>query len=144
MFFSAKRVAFYFLTALAWLPASHAQDPAPFKKEEIEQLVAPIALYPDPLVAQILMASTYPLEVVAAALAHLAFVERHTQQTPAALIAIASLQPAQIGAHQLIEQVAGQLLETTVGIDQWLFQTTRLADDDAFGRIVDYAAHEFR
>jgi hypothetical protein len=33
----------------------------------LEQLVAPIALYPDPLLAQILMASTYPLEVVEAA-----------------------------------------------------------------------------
>jgi hypothetical protein len=29
--------------------------------------VAPIALYPDPLLTQILMASTYPLEVVEAA-----------------------------------------------------------------------------
>ena len=37
-----------------------------FKQEELEQLVAPIALYPDSLVAQILMASTYPLEVVQA------------------------------------------------------------------------------
>src|SRR5262249_51936727 len=37
-----------------------------FRPEEIEQLVAPIALYPDPLVSQILMASTYPLEVVQA------------------------------------------------------------------------------
>jgi len=44
-----------------------APAPAAFKKEEIEQLVAPIALYPDALVAQILMASTYPLDVVAAA-----------------------------------------------------------------------------
>jgi hypothetical protein len=35
-------------------------------KEEIAQLVAPIALYPDELVAQILMASTYPLEIVQA------------------------------------------------------------------------------
>jgi hypothetical protein len=34
--------------------------------EQIDQMVAPIALYPDPLVAQILMASTYPLEVVEA------------------------------------------------------------------------------
>src|SRR5262245_55126221 len=39
---------------------------AVFKTEEIEQLVAPIALYPDSLVSQILMASTYPLEVVQA------------------------------------------------------------------------------
>jgi hypothetical protein len=34
---------------------------------QIEQLVAPIALYPDPLLSQVLMASTYPLEVVEAA-----------------------------------------------------------------------------
>ena len=34
---------------------------------QIESLVAPIALYPDNLVSQILMASTYPLEVVEAA-----------------------------------------------------------------------------
>ena len=37
-----------------------------FKPEEIKQLVAPIALYPDSLVAQILMVSTYPLEIVQA------------------------------------------------------------------------------
>ena len=44
-----------------------APAPAPFNNEQLEQIVAPIALYPDPLVAQILMASTYPLEVVQAA-----------------------------------------------------------------------------
>jgi len=37
-----------------------------FRKEELDQMLAPIALYPDSLVAQILMASTYPLEVVQA------------------------------------------------------------------------------
>ncbi len=55
------------VAALVMLPAARAQAPAPapapagaapspssevFKKEEIEQLVAPIALYPDALVAQ--------------------------------------------------------------------------------------------
>jgi hypothetical protein len=45
-------------------PAGTAQ---PFKPEELEQLAAPIALYPDSLMAQVLMASTYPLEVVQAA-----------------------------------------------------------------------------
>ena len=34
---------------------------------QLDQLVAPIALYPDPLLSQMLMASTYPLEVVEAA-----------------------------------------------------------------------------
>lgn len=36
-------------------------------QQELDQLLAPIALYPDPLLAQIFMASTYPLEVVQAA-----------------------------------------------------------------------------
>jgi hypothetical protein len=56
---------------LAAPPVPRAQQPGantqPFKPEELEQIVAPIALYPDPLVAQIFMASTYPLEVVQAA-----------------------------------------------------------------------------
>ena len=34
--------------------------------EQLDRLVAPIALYPDPLLAQILMAATYPVEVVEA------------------------------------------------------------------------------
>jgi len=38
----------------------------PFKQEELDQLLAPIALYPDSLLSQIFMASTYPLEVVEA------------------------------------------------------------------------------
>ncbi|MCA3220607.1 MAG: DUF3300 domain-containing protein [Burkholderiales bacterium] len=37
-----------------------------FSKEELDQILAPIALYPDNLLAQILMASTYPLEIVQA------------------------------------------------------------------------------
>ncbi len=44
-----------------------AAAPATFKPEELQQIAAPIALYPDPLVAQILMASTYPIEIVLAA-----------------------------------------------------------------------------
>jgi hypothetical protein len=35
-------------------------------REQLDQLVAPIALYPDNLLSEILMASTYPLEVVQA------------------------------------------------------------------------------
>ncbi len=51
------------------LPATLFAQGAPakvFKQEELEQLLAPIALYPDDLLTQILMASTYPLEVVQA------------------------------------------------------------------------------
>ena len=40
-------------------------EPAPtIPPEELEALVAPIALYPDPLLIQVLAASTYPLEIV--------------------------------------------------------------------------------
>jgi hypothetical protein len=40
---------------------------SPFESEELDQLLAPIALYPDELIAQILTAATYPLEIVMAA-----------------------------------------------------------------------------
>lgn len=39
---------------------------APASQAQLEQMVAPIALYPDSLVAQILIASTYPVQVVQA------------------------------------------------------------------------------
>ena len=44
-----------------------SKSSAPTSQEELDRLLAPVALYPDPLLAQVLMASTYPLEVVLAA-----------------------------------------------------------------------------
>lgn len=44
-------------------PASQAA----FSDPELDQMLAPVALYPDELLSQVLMASTYPLEVVQAA-----------------------------------------------------------------------------
>lgn len=65
------------VTLLATAPGLRAQTAAPadpgatsakqaptFKPEELEALVAPIALYPDSVLSQVLMASTYPLEIV--------------------------------------------------------------------------------
>ena len=44
---------------------SAPQETAPkIPADQLDSLVAPIALYPDPLLAQVLAASTYPLEVV--------------------------------------------------------------------------------
>jgi hypothetical protein len=37
-----------------------------FTQEQLDQMLAPIALYPDPLLAQVLMASTYPGEIAEA------------------------------------------------------------------------------
>jgi hypothetical protein len=45
--------------------AQQTDNGAVFKPEELEQILAPIALHPDSLISQILMASTYPFEVVA-------------------------------------------------------------------------------
>ena len=47
--------------------AAPAGQAAGFSNEQLEQLVAPIALYPDSLLTQVFMASTYPLEIVEAA-----------------------------------------------------------------------------
>ena len=47
-------------------PAQSSPPPQPLSADRLDTLVAPIALYPDPLVSQVLVASTYPLEVVEA------------------------------------------------------------------------------
>jgi len=54
---------------LVWFPAfsAWAQESKPFKAEELDQMLAPIALYPDALLSQVLMASTYPADVAEAA-----------------------------------------------------------------------------
>lgn len=56
----------------SWTPTSHAQPAPPetnsqvttFDTQQIDALLAPIALYPDSLLTQLLMASTFPLQVV--------------------------------------------------------------------------------
>jgi hypothetical protein len=64
-------MAFLLTILLAVPPVVRAQDiqaaaAKRFSQEELDQLLAPVALYPDSLLAQALMASTYPLEVVMA------------------------------------------------------------------------------
>src|SRR5262249_11404505 len=56
---------------LAWAPQQPGRQPsasesstAKIPPDQLDSLVAPIALYPDPLLAQILAASTYPLEII--------------------------------------------------------------------------------
>jgi hypothetical protein len=45
-------------------PAPEAQDAPKIPNDQLDSLVAPIALYPDPLLSQTLVASTYPLEII--------------------------------------------------------------------------------
>jgi hypothetical protein len=44
--------------------ADSGGSPARIPAEQLDSLVAPVALYPDPLLAQVLAASTYPLEII--------------------------------------------------------------------------------
>lgn len=53
------------LLALLLSPPALAQER--YTQAELDQLLAPVALYPDALLSQVLMAATYPLEVVEAA-----------------------------------------------------------------------------
>jgi hypothetical protein len=72
---SSKIICSFFFAALLLTPLSAlAQTPGPaapatskaqhLNSEQLDQLAAPIALYPDPLLAEVLMASTYPIDVV--------------------------------------------------------------------------------
>jgi hypothetical protein len=47
--------------------AQDASDDAPFPPDEIDSLTAPVALYPDPLLAQVLPAATFPDQIDEAA-----------------------------------------------------------------------------
>jgi len=57
---------FVALISLCSLSAAQQPEAPLLTAAQLDRLVAPIALYPDPLIAQILMAATYPLEVVEA------------------------------------------------------------------------------
>ncbi|HUE03771.1 MAG TPA: DUF3300 domain-containing protein [Bryobacteraceae bacterium] len=47
-------------------PAAAAEPGTPLSPQALDDLVAPIALYPDPLLGQVLAASTYPVEIAEA------------------------------------------------------------------------------
>ncbi|HKZ09062.1 MAG TPA: DUF3300 domain-containing protein, partial [Methylomirabilota bacterium] len=68
-FTRALAIALVLLFLVPLPVASQQQEggPKPFTPEELEQIVAPIALYSDGLLAQVFMASTYPVEIVQAA-----------------------------------------------------------------------------
>jgi len=71
----SSQILFATLTVLAGSPllldvmasTAYAQSPAKLPNQQLDSLTAPIALYPDALLAQVLMASTFPQDVPAAA-----------------------------------------------------------------------------
>jgi hypothetical protein len=81
-------------------PADSYVAPLPQQSsQELEQLVAPIALYPDPLVAQILAAATQPAEIVEAD----RWLEQSKDLTGEALAAAVDVQPWDPSVKALIQ-----------------------------------------
>src|ERR1700675_146630 len=56
-----------FLAALLIAAPVFAQAQRTYSQPELDQMLAPVALYPDALLSQVLMAATYPREVLEAA-----------------------------------------------------------------------------
>ncbi len=88
-------------------PATAAAESAPpateereivFSVEELEQMVAPIALYPDPLLAQVLMGATYPGDVAEAA----AWVEANPDASGDAAVALVADKPWDPSVQSLV------------------------------------------
>src|SRR5215467_3611379 len=92
---------------LAAQPYIFAQQPAPsgapaqaglLSSQQLDSLVAPVALFPDPILSQLLVASTYPMEIVEA--------HRWVSQNPALkgqqLTAAAAKQPWDASVQALV------------------------------------------
>ncbi|RKX66463.1 MAG: DUF3300 domain-containing protein, partial [Tenericutes bacterium] len=60
-------ISFFSLPPQSLAQDSNYLEPSEkYSREEFAQMLAPIALYPDTLLSQVLMASTYPIEVIEA------------------------------------------------------------------------------
>src|SRR5688572_6418093 len=75
--------------AMAQQPPAAAEKAKAKTPDQLDSLVAPLALYPDPLLAQVLAASTYPLEIVQCA----RWLKDNSKLTGEALTKAAAKQP---------------------------------------------------
>jgi hypothetical protein len=87
--------------------------------QDLDQLVAPIALYPDPLVAQVLAAATYPTEIVEAN----RWMQEHSTLKDAALAQQVNQQPWDASVKALT-----QFPDVLAMMDQNLSWTSSLGD----------------
>jgi uncharacterized membrane protein YgcG len=89
-------------------PAGTSQQPQQvLTAGQLDSLVAPIALYPDPILSQVLVASTYPLEIVQAA----RWLKENANLTGQALVGAAAKQPwdASVQAMVALPEVLNRL-----------------------------------
>lgn len=66
IFWQLTLATFLALMVLETKAEEQIPDVEPFSQAELEQILAPIALYPDTVLSHILIAATYPLEVIQA------------------------------------------------------------------------------
>src|SRR5437763_371674 len=89
------------------------QETAKLLPQELDSLVAPIALYSDPLLAQTLAASTYPLEIIQLQ----QWMERNKNLTGKALADAVAKQPWDPSVQGLVE--FPDVVQRTAGNVQW-------------------------
>src|ERR1051325_7491947 len=98
--------------------------------EQLDSLVAPIALYPDPLLAQTLAASTYPLEVIQLQ----QWMDRNKNLKDKALADAVAKQPwdpsvqALAAAPEAVQRIAGNIQWTTDLGNAFLAQQSDVMD----------------
>src|SRR5580704_5092264 len=96
-------------------PRAGAQTSAPLPAKQLDDLVAPIALFPDSLVAQVLAASTYPIEIAEAQ----QWVKDHPKWKPPKLMDKAKKQTwdpsvkAMVAFPQVLTMMSGNLAWAT-------------------------------
>jgi hypothetical protein len=114
--------------------AAWSQEPPPapapsaplLTAQQLDDLVAPIALYPDPLVSEVLAASTYPLEISEA----YEWVQQHPKWKPSKLMDEAKKQPwdpsvqGLVAFPQVLQRLAGDISWTTPLGNAFLAQQT--------------------
>jgi hypothetical protein len=98
--------------------------------EQLDSLVAPIALYPDPLLAQTLAASTYPLEIVQLQ----QWLEKNKNLKDKALVEAVEKQPwdpsiqAMAALPEVVKRLAGDIQWTTDLGNAFLAQQSEVMD----------------
>jgi hypothetical protein len=111
--------------------AAPATSDAPkLTEQQLDSLVSPIALYPDPLLSQVLVASTYPLEIAEAS----QWLAQNTGKKPQDLVDLAKKQDwdasiqAMVAFPDLLKRLANDIKWTTDLGNAFLAQQSDVMD----------------
>lgn len=104
------------MTILTLPGIAHAQAALKVSNQQLDSLTAPIALYPDPLLAQVLMAATYPKEVESAA----TWSKAHASMTGDEAVKAVASQPWDPSVQSLV--AFPQVLATMASKPDWVRQ----------------------